>query len=161
MNTLGNSLRKNPYVSWGVIALIFAMLAIIFNVQFLIMPTAHAFLWLWVTGVLLLLVLGFQWYLLRKRWLKTMTRFDLVMHRWVGVLATFLFALHAARIGHSWMIALTVVFVLTALSGLLNKEVVKYPKRWMYLMWLALHVSMSTIMVPMIAVHVWVALAYQ
>jgi hypothetical protein len=114
-----------------------------------------------VTGISLLSALGFQWYLLRKRWLKTMTRFDLVMHRWIGVLATFFFALHAARVGHSWMIVLTIVFVLTALTGLMNKEVMKYPQRWMYLLWLGLHISLSTIMLPMIAVHVWVALAYQ
>jgi hypothetical protein len=161
MNTVADSLRKNPYFSWGLIALVLAVFAIVSNVQLLLLPAARSFLWLCTTGVLLLSALAFQWYLLRKRWLKAMTRFDLVMHRWIGVLATFLFALHASRVGHSWMIILTIVFVLTALTGLLNKEVVRFPARWMYLTWLALHVSMSTIMVPMIAVHVWVALAYQ
>ncbi len=161
MSAIAERFRKNPYVGWGLLALCLAVAAIVSNVQFLILPAPRNFVWLVVTGISLLSALGFQWYLLRKRWLKTMTRFDLVMHRWTGVLATFFFALHAARVGHSWMIVLTIVFVLTALTGLMNKEVMKYPQRWMYLLWLGLHVSLSTIMVPMIAVHVWVALAYQ
>ena len=161
MNAVVDRLRKNPYVIWGVFANILVVFAILSNVQFSLMPASRTFVWLCTTGVLLLSVLGFQWYLLRKRWLKTMTRFDLVMHRWIGVVATFFFALHAARVGHAWMIILTIVFVLTALTGLLNKEVMRYSRRWTYLLWLTFHVSLSTIMVPMIAVHIWVALAYQ
>ena len=161
MSIVVDRLRRNPYVSWGLLAIVLAVFAILTNVQSLLMPEPRTFVWLCVTGVVMLSVLGFQWYLLRKRWLKTMTRLDLSLHRWIGVVATFIFALHVARIGHSWMLILTIVFVLTALTGLLNKEVVRYPERWMYLTWLALHVSLSTIMIPMIAVHIWVALAYQ
>jgi hypothetical protein len=154
-------LRKNPYVGWGIMAILLALIAIFTRVQNLLVPVPNEFAWLCVTGLFLLSTLGFQWYLLRRRWLKTMTRFDLVLHRWIGVGAMFMFALHAARIGHSWMIVLTVVFVLTALTGILNKEVLRFRERWMYLVWLTIHVSLSTLLMPMIAVHIWVALAYQ
>jgi hypothetical protein len=161
MNVIVDRLRKNPYVGWGIIAMTFAVVAILTSVQSILLPVSNSFVWLCVTGFLLLSTLVFQWYLLRKRWLKNMTRFDLVLHRWIGVGATFMFALHAARVGHSWMVVLTIVFVLTALTGILNKEVLRFSERWMYLVWLTLHVSLSTILVPMIAVHVWIALAYQ
>ena len=74
---------------------------------------------------------------------------------------TYLFALHAVRMGHTWMTLLSVVFFLIALTGVLNREVLRYRQNWIYLVWLSAHIGLSAMMVPLVALHVWVALAYQ
>ena len=44
---------------------------------------------------------------------------------------------------------------------MLNREVLGYRSNLLYLIWLALHIGLSAAMVPLITVHIWVALAYQ
>lgn len=118
------------------------------------------FAWQPVTGVGLLSTMIYQWYLLRKRWIGDMTRRDVVIHRWAGVVAVILFSLHAARLGHTWMMAITVLFILIGITGILNKEVMRYKTRGAYLMWFSIHIGLSVAIAPLIAVHVWVALSY-
>lgn len=155
------AISKKNYAVLGLIALGAAAFSLAFQLQNRFVPSDLKFLWQTISGSVLLGLMGFQWYLMRKRWTGKISRADLVSHRWVGVVVTFLFALHAARIGHTWMVGLTIVFFLTALTGVLNKEVIRFSERWMYLLWLTVHVSLSVILVPLIAIHIWVAMAYQ
>ena len=107
--------------------------------------------------------LCYQWILFFKRVLRDNknARRVLINHRWVGVGMTYLFALHAVRMGHTWMTLLSVVFFLIALTGVLNREVLRYRQNWIYLVWLSAHIGLSAMMAPLVALHVWVALAYQ
>lgn len=155
------NIRKDTYAYLGLSALVVVGITLFTHVQNIAIPARLRFTWQVFTGLLLLTTIGYQWFLMRKRWIKSADRSDLVSHRWVGVFATFLFATHAARVGHTWMLMLTAVFVAVALTGVLNKQILGFRTRWAYLMWFTVHVGMSAILAPMIAVHIWVALAYQ
>ena len=161
MNLRVKQFSKNPYALLGIFAVVLVAIGLVTRAQNQLVPAHMQFIWQCGTGLMLLTAVGYQWWLMRKRWIGTMTRFDIVTHRWTGVLATFLFALHATRIGHTWMLATTIVFILIALTGVLNKEILHLKERWMYLLWLTLHISLSVIFAPLVAVHIWVALAYQ
>ena len=102
----------------------------------------------------------FQWVLFYNRWTGQVRVNDVIQHRWVSVTTVILFGLHAARVWHTWMLTLTILFLLIGITGILNKQIVRYQTRGGYLTWLALHVGMSVAIIPLIAVHIWVALAY-
>jgi hypothetical protein len=121
------------------------------------------FTWQVVSGSLLLTLLIFQWVLFFKRSLNgvVITGQDVKHHRWVGVAATYVFALHAVRLGHAWMTGLSILFFLLALTGVLNRQVLGYRQNWLYLLWLITHIGISAAMIPLIGVHIWVALAYE
>jgi len=67
---------------------------------------------------------------------------------------------YAARSGYTWMSAVTIIFFLIAITGILNKEILRFKTRNGYLIWLALHIGLSVSILPLILVHIWVALAY-
>ena len=161
MNQQVKQVVKNPYAIVGIFAVTIAVIGIVTRAQSVLIPASFQFVWRCTTGLALLAVIAFQWWLMRKRWIGKISRADIVSHRWTGVIATFLFALHATRIGHTWMLATTIVFILIALTGVFNKEILRFQERWVYLLWLALHISLSVILAPMVAVHIWIALAYQ
>ena len=163
MSTLVATVRQRPYVIAGLLALALVGLALAQVTRGWLTPEQVNFWWQSVTGTALLTAMVYQWVVFFQRLTgqSSNARTHYLAHRWVGVGATFLFALHAVRLGHMWMTALAVLFVLVAVTGLLNREIIKYPKQWMYLVWLGTHTLLSAMMVPLIAVHVWVALAYQ
>lgn len=154
------SILRTPYAAFGAAGIIMAAFALAVGWQQLFLPSKLQFAWQSVTGTLLLMTMTFQWYLFRRRWIGQMTRRDLVIHRWAGVFAVILFGLHAARFGHTWMLSITILFLLIGVTGILNKEVMRYKTRGAYLAWFAIHIGLSVAIVPLIAVHVWVALSY-
>ena len=119
--------------------------------------------WQVISGSLLLTLLLYQWVLFFKRAFSGMRlgAGDLVTHRWVGVASTYLFALHAVRMGHFWMTALSLCFFLLALTGVLTRQVLGFRQNWLYLLWLTVHIGLAAAMIPLIAVHIWVALAFE
>jgi len=121
------------------------------------------FLWQIFTGLILAGLLIYQWALLAARLVGTpqSARRHYHWHRYVGVVMTALFILHAVRFGHYWTSALAIVFLLNGFVGLLNKEAVAYKTRGLYLIWYGLHVSLSAVLMPLTAVHIWVALVYE
>ena len=163
MNAVIATMRKSPYVLVGTFGLILALSARLNQLRGVLVPADPDFIWQIVTGAPLAAAMGYQWVLFIQRMtgFSANPRLHYVAHRWVGVFATLLFALHGVRFGYYWMTALAVVFFLTALSGLFNREVVRYSKPWIFQTWLVLHIAFSSVMVPLIVVHVWVALAYQ
>lgn len=153
-------LAKTPYAYAGLFAVALSAFSLLIRLQDSVIPAASYFVWQTVTGTILISVIGFQWVLMGRRWAGQMARKDVVSHRWSGVFATLVFALHATRIGHTWMTIVTVVFFLVAITGILNKEVLKFKNRATYLVWLALHVLLSVALVPLAMVHIWIALVF-
>ncbi|WP_147124740.1 hypothetical protein [Shimia ponticola] len=163
MTTLVTTFRQRPYVILGVITLALAVLGLSQMTRGWLTPLQVSFWWQTLTGTALLAAILYQWVVFFQRLTGNTTRArgHYLAHRWVGVGATLLFALHAVRLGHTWMSALAVLFILVALTGLLNREVVRYPRQWMYMAWLAMHTMLSAMMVTLMVVHIWVALAYE
>ncbi|MEM9350189.1 MAG: hypothetical protein AAGA47_08000 [Pseudomonadota bacterium] len=162
MSALVLKLRKVRYLGWGLASVTLAILAILVGPERL-GPFVRSFPWQAVTGTALLVCMIYQWTIFAQRFTKSTknARTHFLAHRWVGVAATLLFAIHAVRPGHAWMTALALVFLGIAVTGLLNREVVKYRKQWMYIAWLGVHMCLSAMLVPLLGVHIWAALAYQ
>ena len=155
-------LRRTPYAPFIFLALLLIALTFLdFSADWF--SVRGTFTWQVVSGSLLLTLLIFQWVLFFKRGFPKLglVSSDLSQHRWVGVAATYVFALHAVRLGHAWMTGLSGLFFLLALTGVLNRQVIGYRQNWLYLLWLVAHIGISAAMVPLIGVHVWVALAYE
>ncbi len=163
MNAIILKAKKQPYLILGGFTVVLALLALFELIQGVLSPATPEFLWQWITGSLLVIALTYQWYLfyLRQTQRTQHARFHYLAHRWVGVTATGVFALHAISAGHMWTSALAIVFVLTAITGILNREIIPYPQRWMYLVWFWVHMTLSTVMIPLVLIHIWVALLYQ
>ena len=153
--------RQRPYVMFGVVglALIFVVLAsgVVVNT----VPARDRFVWQVVTGLLLTSLVLYQWVLLFLRLSGKHVPSQYRAHRWVGVACTALFAFHALSFGYGWTKILVIVFILSAVTGLLNREVIAYRKPWAYKLWYWSHVTLSVNLAPLIAVHIWVALAYE
>jgi len=121
------------------------------------------FVWQVVTGLILTAMLIYQWALMAARLAQNApaSRRHHHWHRFVGVGMTVLFILHAVRFGYYWTSALAIVFLLNGLTGLLNKEVIRYRSRGNYLAWYGLHIGLSAILMPLTALHIWVALMFE
>lgn len=156
-------LRRRPYVILGLLTLALAVAALTAGTAFRPWLTGGALTWQMVSGTLLLTGMTYQWMLLRARGRgrPAEVRRHYAAHRWVGVGLTLVFALHAVRFGHAWTSALALTFMAVAATGLLNREVIPYRSRWLYRAWLWLHIALSSALVPLVALHIWVALTYQ
>ncbi|KPA22687.1 hypothetical protein shim_09740 [Shimia sp. SK013] len=163
MRVLMATARRAPYAALILMALSLAMLVIMQEWQTGALVVLSGFEFQVLTGSLMVTGLCYQWVLFFKKLLRDNrnARAILVSHRWVGVGMTYLFALHAVRMGHTWMTVLSAVFFLIAVTGVLNREVLRYRQNWIYLTWLACHIGLSAMLVPLLGVHIWVALAYQ
>ncbi|TCL09294.1 hypothetical protein BXY66_1339 [Shimia isoporae] len=163
MRLIVNTARRAPYAFLILMALSLAAVVISREWQTNVLSALGGFEFQVVTGALLVTGYGYQWLLFFKRVTRDSSRAREVLksHRWVGVGMTYVFALHAVRFGHVWMTTLSVVFFLVAFTAVLNRDVLRYRQNWIYLIWLALHIGFSAMLVPLIGLHIWVALAFQ
>lgn len=163
MTALLAKARRQPYIVVGLVALILILAALFEAVRQAIVPVHPGFVWQVSSGGLLLIALSYQWVLLYVRWTRQTQsmRWAYQTHRWAGVACALFFVGHALPSGSIWMNTLSAIFFLTAMTGLMNREIVRYTKDWHYKLWFWTHIALSAAMVPLIAVHVWVALLYE
>ena len=69
--------------------------------------------------------------------------------------------LHAGAIGYAMVSAMALGFLVVALTGLWNPEVVILRKPWLRKAWEIGHIGVSGVLMPLIALHVWAALAFK
>lgn len=161
MTELILAVQRRPYVLFGILAV--ALIVVFLDTGILVrtVPEDGLFVWQVVSGFLLTTLLLYQWLLLLVRVFGGNVQTHYKAHRWVGVACTALFAFHALSFGHGWTNILAIVFCLSAVTGLLNREVITYRKPWLYKLWYWSHVTLTVNLFPLIAVHIWVALAYK
>lgn len=153
--------RKRPYLLIGCSGIVLIALFLQMGVMVKTMPVNVQFIWQVVTGLLLTMLVIYQCVLLIVRIVGANAKSHYKAHRWLGVFSTFVFALHALSFGYGWTMALVIVFILSAITGMLNREIVRYLKPWKYKLWYWSHVTLSINLLPLVAVHIWVALAYE
>lgn len=164
MTALILRVRRRPYVMLGVLGLSLVVLLFTAGTALQPKPWAGSLSWQVATGIALLAAILYQWVLLWVRDRRAPARAQrrhYAAHRWVGVLTTLLFAVHAVRFGHAWTSVLALTFIAVAATGLLNREVINYRSRVLYHLWLWVHIALAAALLPLIAVHVWIALSYQ
>lgn len=156
-------IRRRPYVLLGLLGLAVTLAVLTLGGMVPAIGLAKTLTWQVATGALLLTGMIYQWMLLfaREEGNAAKVRRHYAAHRWVGVAMTLLFAAHAVRFGHAWTSALAWCFLAVAATGLLNREVIPYRQRWLYLLWLWVHIALAAALVPLIVFHVWIALTYQ
>lgn len=156
--------QKKSYFRLGMIAL-FALaicLALGFSLRHAL-PKSAGFAWSVVTGLILLGCILYQWMLFfarlngraaeaRKHW---------SAHRWVGTAAIALFVLHAGAVGYAMVSVMAIGFLIVAFTGLWNTEVLILRKPWLRKAWEVGHIGISGLLMPLIALHVWAALAFK
>ncbi|MCJ7873832.1 hypothetical protein Q4577_13870 [Marinovum sp. 2_MG-2023] len=155
-------LRQRPYAMLGLFGL--ALITTVFTAGVALRPAFDLTLsWQIVTGALLVTGMAYQWMLLvaRQTGKAAEVRRHYAAHRWVGVGMTLLFAVHAVRFGHAWTSVLAMCFIAVAATGLLNREVIPYRSKLLYNVWLWLHIALSSALIPLTALHIWIALTYQ
>lgn len=161
MSTFILAAQKSPYLIIGLIGAVLVFLFHKLDVLVRTVPDRELFLWQVISGVLLTATIVYQWYLLLARICGFKTQSHYQAHRWVGAISTALFALHAVSFGYAWTNALAIIFCLSAITGFLNKEIIGYKSKWAYHLWYWMHVTLSVNLLPLIAVHIWVALAFE
>lgn len=155
--------RNRPYFFWGIVGGLMIMLFLWLSILAKSVPAHILFTWQVVTGLILTLAIAYQWVLLfvRMAHIQKSMMFHYKAHRWVGVTSTAFFALHAISFGYAWTNALAIVFCASAVTGLLNKEIIRYRREWVFNLWYWAHMTLSISLLPLIAIHIWVALAYE
>lgn len=163
MRVLIATLQRSPYVAPVLLGLAFGAVVLVFDVKAKSLSRLTGFAQQVLTGSLMVALLAYQWVLFFKRVTRDArnARQTLNRHRWVGVAVTFLFAVHAVRFGHVWMTTLSLCMFGVALTAVMNREVLRYRSNAIYLAWLVCHIGLSAALAPLVAVHIWVALAYQ
>ncbi|MEP2781570.1 MAG: hypothetical protein ABJO67_03955 [Pseudoruegeria sp.] len=154
---------QQSYFWLWLLGLLLVVIIVVAQTHLWFLTQPFEFAWQVILGSLLLITILFQYVLLFVRHNKMTQQIkpQLAYHRWAGCIATLLFALHAARMGHAWTMILSIIFILTAITGMFHKEVMRYQTRGAYLIWLAVHLILAAALVPLIGLHVWVALSYQ
>ncbi|MFY0619473.1 hypothetical protein [Shimia sp.] len=163
MRILVATVKRAPYLVFVLSGVTLAILFLIFELKLGLQQSLSGFGQQVATGCVLLVLLSYQWVLFAKRVTRNNNNAhqSLTIHRWVGVVTTLAFTAHAVRFGHVWMTGVSVVFFLIALTGVLNRTVLRYRQNWIYLVWMVCHIGLSAALVPLVGVHIWVALAYQ
>ncbi|MBX9591320.1 MAG: hypothetical protein K2X43_18690 [Hyphomonadaceae bacterium] len=158
------SIRRRHYFWVGTMALCLLTLGSLMGVRMQTpMPKALSFAWSVATGAALLGCIVYQWSLLFARLAgrKQDARHLYQRHRQVGAVAICLFVLHAGGVGYALLTVLASVFLIIAVTGLLNGEAVVLGRPWLRPWWNHLHVALSGLLLPLIALHVWAALAFK
>lgn len=158
------SMRRRQYFWIGTAALCLLTLGSMMGLRLQTpMPKAMSFWWSVVTGTALLGCVVYQWALLLARLSghKRRAAQRYRRHRQVGTAAICLFLLHAGGIGYALLTVMASAFLLVSVTGLLNSEVSIPSKSRLKQGWNYLHVAVSGLLLPLIAFHIWAALAFK
>ena len=120
------------------------------------------FTWKISTGLVLLLLVSFQWCLTITRYKNsTISSIFYKYHRYAGIIIPFFLGLHFFNYGFAWNAMLFTVFVTNIILGLLNRELFRYRNKALYWCWYALHIGLSFLLLPLIILHVWTSLTFE
>jgi len=153
--------RRNPYLMLGVLGALMVLAFVQLDVLARTVPVGVLFIWQVCTGMLVTALVFYQMLLLVFRVCGIKTQAHYKAHRWVGASSITVFAFHAVGFGYAWTNMLAVCFALSAITGLLNREVINYKHKWIYIFWYWCHVTISINLIPLIIIHIWVALSFE
>lgn len=155
------SKQHRPLIVIGGLLISAVCIGIIAGIRLFTPPDPLGFSWQIFSGMVLLALYLHQWILEFLRITGNRTRLSTAKyhHFLVGLAFIALFALHMPRAGHGVSLALSIVFLANAALGLMHPilQNLRHQKVMMY--WTALHVGLSLALAPLIAVHIWFAIA--
>ena len=115
------------------------------------------------TGSMLLLFIGYQWYLPYLRLTRKPAYTATQRHSFMGALAPVLLYLHSASLGVAYTFVLSFLFLLNTMVGAMDKTLLRnLQQRQDYQsIWLMVHVPSSCLITVLTLVHLVYALAYK
>lgn len=115
-----------------------------------------------LSGFAILCFVILQWRLahLRSASRSQEARQNLNTHQWLGVLAPVLIFIHSTQTGHEHQTALLGLFIATILTGLFSFHTVKIRKQWFIVGWTILHITLATMVIALMAFHIYVVFWY-
>jgi hypothetical protein len=121
------------------------------------------FTWQILTGLGLLGLFVHQWIVVIRKWTGVRRRGDAskFWHIVVGLGMLVAFVLHAPRIGHAGSLALAAVFLANSALGMTHFLVMRARSQRLFLTWTFLHYGLSLVMIPLIVIHIWAAIAFK
>lgn len=158
---------KIAYVPLGLVAVAAALAALLLGIggRRLVAPVSRdgLFAYALVTGFALLIAILWQWRLHFARRARDGRRIrrEYNRHRWLGLLPVLLLVLHIGGPNASLMSIMSYALLASCLIGLFNQEVVRLRPGWARTVWLATHIGLAGVIVPLILLHLWASLAFR
>lgn len=116
------------------------------------------------TGFFILIILLHQWYLTKVRTKKNIKPIDYLQatfwHRWIGIFLPLAVIVHTQKWGVKFQALLNSVFVLSLIIGLTLDQITKIKKPKLTHLWIAAHIVFSTLLMGLIAFHVFFSFSY-
>lgn len=117
------------------------------------------------SGITLLLLILFQWYLSRIRANSKISAGKSIrhnnLHKWVGALSPLIYYLHAVVPGYAYLLVLTILFFGNLLLGMVSNETVPIKNQWYFQGWMILHISISCLITALVLVHISMVVYYE
>ncbi|UZO81067.1 hypothetical protein NBT05_00995 [Aquimarina sp. ERC-38] len=116
------------------------------------------------SGVVVGIFILFQWLLTLVRVTKKLRKYNLNFtrwHQWIGAISPVLFYFHALQIGYGYLGLLSYVFFTNMVLGLVNLDVIKSQKNWVFQSWMITHVSLSVVVTFLLFFHIGVVFYYK
>ena len=154
--------QKNHVIA-GLSGLLFVGLAHYVSLNQSLTQVISPFTWQVTSGVILFAIMLFQWALFYYKIVKNMgaVRTHTMLHRYAGIGAVLIFAVHTVSAGYAWSLLLFVAFLGVAVTGLLNRGIVRFNRNSMHKLWLWVHISLAGVLMPLSILHMYVALAFE
>lgn len=116
------------------------------------------------SGLVLALLITFQWGLTLTRVVKKLRAYTLKMitiHKWLGALSPLVFYVHSMSMGYGYLLLMSYLFLSNALLGYINLDVIKNKSDWVFKSWMIVHVAFSIVITILMFLHIGVVFYYK
>ncbi|TNJ42953.1 hypothetical protein KFZ70_16005 [Tamlana fucoidanivorans] len=116
------------------------------------------------SGLVLALLIVFQWVLTITRVVKRLRKYAMPMqaiHKWLGAVSPIVFYFHSATLGYGYLLLLSYIFFSNTLLGYLNLDVIKSNNEMLFKGWMISHVALSIIVSIMMVFHISMVFYYK
>ena len=116
------------------------------------------------SGLAIFLLIVFQWVLTFTRVVKKLRKYSVKLtnwHKWIGALSPILFYIHVMNFGYGYLALLSYLFFANILLGIINLDVIKSKKNWIFQSWMITHVAFSIVITFIAIFHIGVVFYYK
>ena len=113
-----------------------------------------------VTGYILFLMIGLQWYLGISRHKDKQFKNKIFWHKNVGLFLPIFFYIHAIQYGHAYQALIWTIFILNCATAYLSPDVIQLKFRLWRLSWFILHIALSSTLTILLCYHLYIVYNY-
>lgn len=116
------------------------------------------------SGLAVFSLIVFQWVLTLSRVMKKLRKYSIKLttwHKWIGAFSPILFYVHVMEFGFGYLALLSYLFFTNMLLGVVNLDIIKSKKNWVFQSWMIAHVTFSVIIIFIAVFHIGVVFYYK